>query len=572
MARAATTQRVSKATRVPVHLVRTYPVRWTEFAVLRDFLQNFYDAATPQRFHDGVSISREGDGVRVHMDGRGFALDWLLHMGASTKTTAEPGTTAGYFGEGFKIAALCAMRDYGWRVSMGSRDWSAEVAFSPELIDGVRVHMMVYDVAPANPWRGQTWLCLNGVDGRVYEHLRGAVRLSFCFPENPLFGAQLCAGRKASVWERSTTPLPAALPVRVGAPDTGLLFLGHQARATLPIPFVVAMPLSRDHARDRPALYDFQVVDALSEAAESMNSAAALRILTALSSHWNDPPARAYRCGRWSTVVRALVRRVSAASESTERFRKEFPDLLVAPPTARKDVAARNRRAAARAWANAQAGDVEFVQEAFGLLGYPTLEHACERAGGFPRPVALDGVFLRRVSLLESFVEAELAGLFAGIDRPKVTVMDASRSGWKGSAELFAERLPRWSPTGRRVRFRAAGVVLPESALSSNSPHEALATYVHERCHVFGGDAAAGFSAALTDALGMLAAAAPRMTAFEAAWRGVPLSCPSGNREAHVGEVCSQCADGCSTRPVVGLASGDEQPRPCCVGQRSRSR
>ena len=75
MAPTQAARRVGGVTRVPVHLVRTYPVRWTEFAVLRDFLQNFYDAATPTRFHGAVAIDHERDGVRVHMGGPGFALD-----------------------------------------------------------------------------------------------------------------------------------------------------------------------------------------------------------------------------------------------------------------------------------------------------------------------------------------------------------------------------------------------------------------------------------------------------------------------------------------------------------------
>src|SRR5512133_2115699 len=130
---------LSSCRRVSVHLVATYPVYWSVFATLRDFLQNFFDAAGPDAFATNVAISREANTTLVEMDGPGFALDWLLHIGASTKTGSRPGCTAGYFGEGFKIAALCALRDFSWHVAMGSRDWSAEVVLAPDCIDGTAV-------------------------------------------------------------------------------------------------------------------------------------------------------------------------------------------------------------------------------------------------------------------------------------------------------------------------------------------------------------------------------------------------------------------------------------------------
>jgi hypothetical protein len=245
--------------RVSVHLVATYPVRWSEFATLRDFLQNFFDAAGAQEFDRAVSILRENDSTLIEMTGDGFALDWLLHMGASTKTGGAPGSTAGYFGEGFKIAALCALRDFAWRVEMASREWSAEVVLAPDKIDGVPVRILSYDVKATNTRPTRTWLRLGHTSGAVHDMLCGAVRCSFCFTGNPLLGNLLYAQHGVSVWARSAVPLPRDLPYRLSGNHPGLLFLAHQARATLPIPFVVSMADDRDHDRDRPSLYDFQM-------------------------------------------------------------------------------------------------------------------------------------------------------------------------------------------------------------------------------------------------------------------------------------------------------------------------
>jgi hypothetical protein len=52
--------------------------------------------------------------------------DWLIPIGASTKREGG-GSYAGYFGEGFKIASLCAIRDHGWNIEIRSRDWELMV-------------------------------------------------------------------------------------------------------------------------------------------------------------------------------------------------------------------------------------------------------------------------------------------------------------------------------------------------------------------------------------------------------------------------------------------------------------
>ncbi len=54
---------------------------------------------------------------------------------------------------------------------------------------------------------------------------------------------------------------------------------------------------------------------------------------------------------------------------------------------------------------------------------------------------------------------------------------------------------------------------------TSPDPHGALATYLHERCHIFGGDGSAGFLAALTDACGRLAAIAHRVVELAHDWQ-----------------------------------------------------
>ena len=130
---------------VPLNLIFDYPVRWSRFKVLRDLIQNCYDAVGYRRWHSHFSHEWTQGQLQLRTAQTGFSYDWLLHIGASTKRE-RVGEYAGYFGEGFKIAALCALRDHGWNVAVASRDWRLKVTTAEVLIDGRRLTSLAYRV------------------------------------------------------------------------------------------------------------------------------------------------------------------------------------------------------------------------------------------------------------------------------------------------------------------------------------------------------------------------------------------------------------------------------------------
>lgn len=98
-----------------LNLVMSYPVKWTVFAVMRDYVQNFYDAVGPDRFGKDFSYIYNAETKTLKMQAdRDFSMDWLTCIGASSKRNLP--MQVGKFGEGFKIASLIAYRDYGWVV------------------------------------------------------------------------------------------------------------------------------------------------------------------------------------------------------------------------------------------------------------------------------------------------------------------------------------------------------------------------------------------------------------------------------------------------------------------------
>ncbi|MGF7184626.1 hypothetical protein GGQ84_000710 [Desulfitispora alkaliphila] len=44
----------SSCTIIPLNLIFDYPVRWSKYQVLRDFIQNFYDSVSFEYFHDKI--------------------------------------------------------------------------------------------------------------------------------------------------------------------------------------------------------------------------------------------------------------------------------------------------------------------------------------------------------------------------------------------------------------------------------------------------------------------------------------------------------------------------------------
>ena len=132
--------------RIPLHLVFDYPVRWSKYKVLRDLIQNFYDSVPRDEWATRFSHGVAGQLLTLTVTDVGFSHDWLVPIGASTKRDGQ-GTYAGYFGEGFKIAALCAVRDHGWDVEVCSRGWQLRVVTDELHIDGRKLRTLAYDVS-----------------------------------------------------------------------------------------------------------------------------------------------------------------------------------------------------------------------------------------------------------------------------------------------------------------------------------------------------------------------------------------------------------------------------------------
>ncbi|KAF1082749.1 MAG: hypothetical protein GQF41_0516 [Candidatus Rifleibacterium amylolyticum] len=121
----------------------SYPVNWSRFKVLRDFVQNFYDSIGFEQWTKRFSCKQTRDSIIMRAENVVFDYQWLVHIGASTKRE-QPGKYAGKFGEGFKIASLVGYRDYNWNITMSSGDWRIYITSSDFSIDGQTMKSLAY--------------------------------------------------------------------------------------------------------------------------------------------------------------------------------------------------------------------------------------------------------------------------------------------------------------------------------------------------------------------------------------------------------------------------------------------
>lgn len=232
---------------ISINLIYDYPVHWSKFKTLRDFVQNFYDAVRWTEWDSQFSWTLANGVLTLTAQDVGFSYDWLLHIGASTKRE-EMGHYAGYFGEGFKIAALCGVRDHHWNVKILSRDWELEVVTTHLEVDHRSLKSLAYKIKKNQSERRETILTISPFNDRT---LLDSVLLSFYYPTNPLFGEQIWCSDTCAVYYRSQIQKPIGYPSTDRDPGPGIIFAGYQAVGSFQYPLIFCLHNHRQTDRER---------------------------------------------------------------------------------------------------------------------------------------------------------------------------------------------------------------------------------------------------------------------------------------------------------------------------------
>ena len=484
---------------IPLNIVLTYPVKWGKYEILRDFIQNFYDSVGYQEFGERFRYEYSDDTLSMWVDGISFSYDWLLYIGSSTKTADV--RYAGNYGEGFKIASLCAVRDFGWNVTMSSDDWELSVITQEQSLDGKMVEMLAYKMHQT-PKTDRSRLTLSPISDEEFQLFKDTIT-SYYYYGNPLLGRRLWEGKEGAVYLYSKEGYEESLLYTYGYGRKGAVFCGYQLLGSNPFGLVVCLHDYEQEDRERKALYDFHIIRVFEKIAHSVSPEAAMEMLVKMRRYWNSVPSKRVDIHSWSVTIKRLISQISRSSEVTRLFRERYPDLLYLDPVFTN--AAKNMRNQARAWLSSQDHSYLLVQEAFVRLGYPSLEEVCERAGGFAvndSPTELED---KGFELLEDIVKQIYADYFV-LDNgfPERKIIRNYRASCSGMAELKKTRRQLVTDAGVPVRYDISKLYLKRNLFQKDTFYKALATYIHEMCHIFGGDASNAFSLALTRAMEIL--------------------------------------------------------------------
>ncbi len=218
-------------------------VHWNEMQIARDVLQNFYDANKDQL--DKVEVTKDHSDVRIAAPAQ-FKLERLFYLG-SEKTSDD----IGEYGEGFKAATVCLLRDHGVTPIGISGTNMVHVRLSPNAIDQTRLQPLLYDFYTIRPACEGAMILLPACSPLLARELQQGMA-HFLFDQNPLLGPQHWSSydKQYGLHQSKTTD--------------GYIFYRRLKRATisgLPVVLVINKPSARidkkvQQDRDRNAFED----------------------------------------------------------------------------------------------------------------------------------------------------------------------------------------------------------------------------------------------------------------------------------------------------------------------------
>ena len=510
---------MNKRETISLNLILDYPVKWSKYKVLRDFIQNFYDSTGYHRWHNDFSYELTNRQLIFKSLNVDFSYDWLIHIGASTKRD-NSGQYAGYFGEGFKIASLCAIRDFHWKIEMASRNWELEVITDNIEVDNRKLTTLAYSVTKKTAVRKDTVLRIYPFEQYDIPVLESA-RLSFFYEENPLFGEKIWATPEIAVFHRSKITKPDYYPYTYNNIGEGIIFAGYQALGSFKYPLVFCHHKFRLDDRERNSFYKMDVINVINDIASHIPPEAAAQILYLFKNLWYRYPHKKYDFESWHSIIHKLVRAISQSPEQTRLWRERNPHLLVARLIKRNNIPGHNRRRQALNWLSLSGGKYRLVQDGFSALGYPTLEDVCEKSGGFSivrEPLEHE---IPLIKLLENFATIIFKDFFGNDSLPPCKIIKSEKAVWMGMASCVPLKKPVINPTGIKIRFQLPYIAMKSRVFTQSSFHEALSTYLHELAHVFGGDSSAGFSRGISEILDYIIKNANLVEEFATQWDAI---------------------------------------------------
>jgi len=157
-------------------------VKWNEDFIARDLLQNFYDANRNKVEDIRVVVEKQQVVISAPT---GYNVERLFYLGSEKQAD-----DVGQYGEGFKVAATCLLRDFHVTPVARSGNQIVVLRISDEPAADTQLYPLVYDFFTTDVPCDGTELILLGCHARLRDALRAGLS-HFFYDENPLLGERL---------------------------------------------------------------------------------------------------------------------------------------------------------------------------------------------------------------------------------------------------------------------------------------------------------------------------------------------------------------------------------------------
>ena len=469
-----------------LNLLMTYPVKWSMEKVLTDYIQNFYDAVGPDRFYVDFGYSYDPESGELQMNAqKSFEKEWLMFMGASTKREKDS-FYAGKFGEGFKIASLVAYRDYQLSVTMESGDWRIRVTSAEDVIGENVVKYLAYDISECGHISGAR-LTLRGISEKMYLDFQDSIKC-FYYIQNPLFGECIHEDERCAVY---------GTLMNEGKYDKGRLFLNYQYRKQLVFPLIICdhwFTLDRDD-RDRGELYYHEIYDCVINIMRRMDAQEAFRTLEYLRPFWSGRKPSEYK-KMLAEILRVLIYIICGDDSLRKSFRSKYNEYIIAGMSKWESG---HRKRTALMWfrTTEEYRRCEVVASVFSKFGIRDIETMCRKAGGFDIFSDPDSEESEYIEILKDAAESFFSDIYQYDRIPKCKVIINPQAPVAGLAHCEKKNKKTQNLLGLKTEVAVNNIFVKKRVILTGSFGEALAVYLHELLHQYGGDCSRQFHRAL---------------------------------------------------------------------------
>ena len=492
-----------------LNIVMSYPVKWSIYKVMRDYIQNFFDAVGPTRFKSAFHYKYENQTLIMYAD-ESFDKEWLFYIGTSTKRDSTT-KYAGKFGEGFKIASLVAYRDYKLNIIMESQDWKLKVTEEEGEIDQKEVMFLAYDVS-SRTYEQNAILTLEGVNEEVFHAFEYEIK-QFFYDGNPRFGKCIAKGEDFAVYHSKQT---------TSSKNTyGYLYAAFQQRKSFLLPIIICNHTytpKRDD-RDREKFYSSEVLECIFEVIRKVQPCEAMEMLESLYRCWHGRSEKEkYINVRY--IVIELIQQICIDDIVKDRFFERYKENLVADFSWRTT---KNRKKMAKLWFRTSEyhGKRRVVINEFTKLGIIDMEQLCENNHGFQvyrEPTAKE---CRYITILEKAAKEIMSDIISYDSMPTCQIIINSEAVLEGCAITTKAEGQRKNQVGLQVKTNIFNVYLQRYLFEENRFGQAFSVYMHELLHQYGGDNSVQFHNALLLMNKRIIVSSNLLDEFEQRWRQV---------------------------------------------------